>query len=808
MFFFLGLLISQAINEFIKTSVQQARPETCTLLETCDSHGWPSSHSQYMFFFAVYFTLLTYKGIGLSSERQKLIVGFIPWPLALLTMYSRVYLGYHTVAQVFAGATLGIVIGGIWFCVVNNLLICYAPAIEESTIGRWLYIKDSSHIPNVLKFEYDNARAARKNFAANPVACVETNSRILDNVLLAGDGLRAKEAPFGRLLQTSESRFTPQIKMMLFMKRLANLKPLIRKGWPGILPLSGNLLEIGNVGREKAENDAAEVEIVGHHVDEMIAKVDEDGRMESLANASGCPSLQSALTSLLRNCLMATGWEDAAFVACPVGRGFGLKLISLKGYETIQLVEIFLEVPHTFSDHLKDFGDGMHGLSCQFFAEEIQLEAIKIWVLCMGAIWILLLAGSVSRQSVPSGVQYFLLIYLTPLCCFFASEADTISFSILKICWSSALPSAISCTIEEPCEHLLPTLLILTASRPTVENRIGSWLTLMAIEMKLSSKPISSPSRTEKFPPPLMRFLRSNPGSRSRGRSRSSPMFVRKKNAAVETLEPSSPKVTCMGQVRVRRSKQAPVKGNRNGNGSGNPNSTPARRRRRCQCFRKALFCNHFAGKTKPRTSRPVWRRWFMFFQVSHRRKVEIMEDSAKRESKREGTDEESDQEEGEDEEAKVFVSSSPPKNALLLTRCRSAPYRASSLASRFWGSPSGTEDAGEQRTEQENRVHVENQEEEENPTLEKEAICRDSAAQSRTGPEIEVKLGFCEEFESSSNERIAKTSKLDDETSRIGDKSAHPLILTRCKSEPARRSGKFELETCFIEQYQPHVYD
>ncbi|PNY01703.1 hypothetical protein L195_g025004, partial [Trifolium pratense] len=37
--------------------------------------------------------------------------------------------------------------------------------------------------------------------------------------------------------------------------------------------------------------------------------------------------------------------------------------------------------------------------------------------------------------------------------------------------------------------------------------------------MKLTSKTISSPARTEKFPPPLMRFLRTNAGSRSSRRS-------------------------------------------------------------------------------------------------------------------------------------------------------------------------------------------------------------------------------------------------------------------------------------------------
>ncbi|MBA0733149.1 hypothetical protein Gogos_017188, partial [Gossypium gossypioides] len=167
MFFALGLVISQFINEFIKKSVQQARPETCALLEMCDSHGWPSSHSQYMFFFAVYFTLLTCKGIGgIWNVRTKWAALFLPWSLAVLTMYSRVYLGYHTVAQVLAGASLGILLGGLWFWVVNSMLFCYFPLIEESPFGRFFYVKDTSHISDVLKFEYDNARAARNTMAA------------------------------------------------------------------------------------------------------------------------------------------------------------------------------------------------------------------------------------------------------------------------------------------------------------------------------------------------------------------------------------------------------------------------------------------------------------------------------------------------------------------------------------------------------------------------------------------------------------------------------------------------------------------
>ncbi|EEF37138.1 dolichyldiphosphatase, putative [Ricinus communis] len=165
-FFAIGLMISQFISGFIKKSVQQARPETCILLEMCDSHGWPSSHSQYMFFFAVYFTLLTFRGIGLTEVKNKWAACFLPWSLAVLTMYSRVYLGYHSIAQVFAGAILGTLLGSVWFWFVNYKAIHFFPVIEESSFGKMFYVKDTSHIKNVLEFEYENARRARKEMAA------------------------------------------------------------------------------------------------------------------------------------------------------------------------------------------------------------------------------------------------------------------------------------------------------------------------------------------------------------------------------------------------------------------------------------------------------------------------------------------------------------------------------------------------------------------------------------------------------------------------------------------------------------------
>ncbi|XVF55439.1 hypothetical protein PTKIN_Ptkin06aG0035900 [Pterospermum kingtungense] len=312
--------------------------------------------------------------------------------------------------------------------------------------------------------------------------------------------------------------------------------------------------------------------------------------------------------------------------------------------------------------------------------------------------------------------------------------------------------------------------------------------------MKLSSKPISSPGRTEKYPPPLMRFLRSNVGSKSRGRSRSSPMFVRKKNTSIETQEPSSPKVTCMGQVRVKRSSK------QTGSKPGRPGAPTLRRRSsRCKWIRNALFCHQCPGKLKAKPLiRPSWKKWGAFFHIGCCKKPKTREDSSKFRSKIEdfvAENEEQEEEEAasEDEnEAKVFVSSSPPKNALILTRCRSAPYRSSSLACRFWGSPLANHETKEEETELENRGF---KEEEEKPSSDKESICRNSGQGLQTDSETEEKSGFSNEFEEEKMGKSEHNAELK-KTQEFGD--VHPLILMRCKSEPARTGERLDPEMSF----------
>ncbi|CAL9119101.1 unnamed protein product [Musa acuminata var. zebrina] len=241
--------------------------------------------------------------------------------------------------------------------------------------------------------------------------------------------------------------------------------------------------------------------------------------------------------------------------------------------------------------------------------------------------------------------------------------------------------------------------------------------------MKPGGVKVSSSPGREKLPPPpgLARLLYGKAvGSRSRGRSastvaRSSPMFASRSRsrsrsssaaaaAAKEGGEPSSPKVTCIGQVRIRNKRSA------------KPNKPQPKKTRSksslmpCRCLHKSLLCGLFPVRKRPtgrggggRGSggrRSLWPRWSRVRSGEsggyQQQKPDPVKPSPQPElitgvrvSKREedGDDKDEDDEEAarHGEKTKVFeplATATPPKNALLLMRCRSAPHnRSSSLA-------------------------------------------------------------------------------------------------------------------------------
>ncbi|XP_020574441.1 uncharacterized protein LOC110020625 [Phalaenopsis equestris] len=270
----------------------------------------------------------------------------------------------------------------------------------------------------------------------------------------------------------------------------------------------------------------------------------------------------------------------------------------------------------------------------------------------------------------------------------------------------------------------------------------------------------SSPGRAEKLPTPgFARLLRGKSGSRSRGQtslSRSSPLFPslnRNLGRAAPSMdtgndgEPSSPKVTCIGQVRIRKKNKTPIRSNSKRNRTPSDQKKREEREMRCCFINKSLFFSVF------RCRQLIWRRWSarlrFKWNAGYRRgneKVEPAEtvplpvnDLGEIIFRTSEQDDDEEAEECDESETRVFV---PPKNALILMRCRSAPHnRSSALATRFFTAVDA-EDSGNKDDETVKGTEVDEKHEEE-------------------------------------------------EEEKIGCPSSRPLFLKRCKSEPAKKAAK-----------------
>lgn len=82
-------------------------------------YGMPSSHAQFVAFFAVYIGLfILFRHSPTTSSRSglsRIILSFVISFGALAVAVSRIYLTYHTVRQVLAGCAVGMVFAGVWF---------------------------------------------------------------------------------------------------------------------------------------------------------------------------------------------------------------------------------------------------------------------------------------------------------------------------------------------------------------------------------------------------------------------------------------------------------------------------------------------------------------------------------------------------------------------------------------------------------------------------------------------------------------------------------------------------------------------
>ncbi|RRT73492.1 hypothetical protein B296_00019477 [Ensete ventricosum] len=307
--------------------------------------------------------------------------------------------------------------------------------------------------------------------------------------------------------------------------------------------------------------------------------------------------------------------------------------------------------------------------------------------------------------------------------------------------------------------------------------------------MRTTAASVSSSPGREKLPAPGLARILAGSGSRSRGRhaARSSPMFGSRSKSvgrssvaaqaalgaaaatAGEEGEPSSPKVTCIGQVRIRNKKPAQPETPR----AKDPKPP-------CQCFHKALLCSLFPARKKPKGSggRSLWRSWVPLGGRSGG--YQPREPDLPRAPPLEfiviKTDEEAEAEEHE-EATRVFVAAAPPKNALLLMRCRSAPHNSvSSLATTARCAVSSLPEhqlprpPASARGDEAESVHT---------GLRKKKKNNKSNERWRDLAAAAAELSEVDEEEEEDEEQ---------EEEATGSESQRPLVLTRSRSEPAWR--------------------
>lgn len=176
-----GLILDERLNAVLKAAIQEPRPArpgdgaeasgADPTHKVWGEHGMPSSHTQFMFFFASYLTLwvcfrlrprpTAYVGErGLVVLQGAVVVGV--FALAGVVGYSRVYLVYHTPAQVLVGCLVGTVSGTGWYALMATVLAPWFGAVEEWGISRLLLLRDSSPLDDVFLLEYNATRAAKR----------------------------------------------------------------------------------------------------------------------------------------------------------------------------------------------------------------------------------------------------------------------------------------------------------------------------------------------------------------------------------------------------------------------------------------------------------------------------------------------------------------------------------------------------------------------------------------------------------------------------------------------------------------------
>ncbi|KAL4927485.1 phosphatase PAP2 family protein [Aspergillus undulatus] len=141
---FAGQLVCEALNFALKRIIKEERPKQMF----GKGYGMPSSHAQFVGFFAVYMGLFLLFRHSPNSPSQggpffRVIASIAITLGAAAVAVSRIYLTYHTTRQVLAGCAVGVTFAFVWF-ILTGLLRSYGwiDWALDHAIARFLRLRD------------------------------------------------------------------------------------------------------------------------------------------------------------------------------------------------------------------------------------------------------------------------------------------------------------------------------------------------------------------------------------------------------------------------------------------------------------------------------------------------------------------------------------------------------------------------------------------------------------------------------------------------------------------------------------------
>jgi dolichyldiphosphatase len=164
-----GQLLNEVLNYVLKHAVREPRPtHVHTHWKDQPKFAMPSNHAQFVGFTATYLVLWVVRRWRVPAAYRALAVAGLLGGAAAVGV-SRVYLAYHTTAQILVGWAVGAAAGCAWFGVTESVLRPLFPRVASWPLSRALLLRDCSAVEDVLTVEYEAtvraAAAGRKRLA-------------------------------------------------------------------------------------------------------------------------------------------------------------------------------------------------------------------------------------------------------------------------------------------------------------------------------------------------------------------------------------------------------------------------------------------------------------------------------------------------------------------------------------------------------------------------------------------------------------------------------------------------------------------